>query len=264
MAEVSFDAARLVIDPILLLVLFAELLDDRPGPRPHRRVLDGRLVFKRVGPGPRPALDQMQVLARAAIVVLRTEIGHVDDERIALPAAARVAEPLANVRRQVRAAVHHDGTLPALSLANVVVHRDAARRLHDPPEAAAAVAGAELGEPDGQAAIRQRAVLGAVMAVHARRVVAGGKLVTPRRGCRIVLAAGASGLIELAGLRRLHESKAELAIGGGDLGGLRRHRRDAAVGRIDDRRRALAGALHRAELVVVGAGDVQLATTLAP
>src|SRR5215813_14103528 len=179
MAEVSFDAARLVIDPVLLLVLFAELLDDRPGPCPHRWVLDRRLVFKRVGPGPRPALNQMQVLARAAIVVLRAEIGHVDDERIALPAATRVAEPLADVGRQMRAAVHHNAALPALALAHVVVHRDAARRLHDPPEAAAAVAGAELGEPDGQAAVRQRAVLGAVMAVHARRVVAGRELVTP-------------------------------------------------------------------------------------
>src|SRR5262245_7051699 len=264
MAEVSFDAARLVIDPVLLLVLLAELLDDRPGPRPHRRILDGRLVFKRVGAGARPALDQVQILARAAIVVLRAEIGHVDDERVAFPAPARVAEPLADVGRQMRAAIHHDAALPALALAHVVVHRDAARRLHDPPEAAAAVAGAEFRQPDGQAAVRQRALLGAVMAVHARRVVAGRKLVAPRRGCRIVLAAGASGLIELARLRRLHQGQAEFAIGGDDLGGLRRHRRDAAVGRIDDRRRALAGALHGAELVVVGARDVQLAATLAP
>src|SRR5262249_47601049 len=176
---------------------------------------------------------------------------------------ARIAKPLADLGWQMRAAVHHDGALPALALADVVVHRDAARRLHDPAEAAAAIAGAELRQPDGQAAVRQRAILGAVMTVDARRIVAGWKLVTPRRGCRIVLAAGASGLIELTGLRRPHELKAQLAIGGGDPGGLRRHRRNAAVGRIDDRGRALAGALHGAELVVVGTGDVELTATLA-
>src|SRR5215471_5149687 len=163
----------------------------------------------------------------------------------------------------MRAAVHHDVALPALALADVVVHRDATRRLHDPAEAAAAIAGPELWQPDGQAAVGQCAILRAIMAVDACRVVARGKLVTPRRGRRIVLAAGTSGLFELAGLRRLHEGKTQLAIGGGDLGGLRRHRRNAAVGRIDDRRRALAGALHGAELVVVGTGDVQLTATLA-
>src|SRR5215475_12897034 len=229
MAEVSFNAARLIIDPVLLLVLLAELLDDGPGPRPHRRILDRRLVFKRVGPNPRPALDQVQVLARAAIVVLRAEISDVDDERVAFPAPARVAEPLADVGRQMRAAVHYNAALPALALADVVIHGDAARRLHDPPEAAAAVAGAELGEPDGQAAVRQRAVLGAVMAVHTRCVVTGRKLVTPRRGCRIVLAAGASGLVELACLRRLHEGETELAIGGGNFLRLWCQRRDPAV-----------------------------------
>src|SRR5262249_28663024 len=158
-----------------------ELLDHGPGPRPHRRILDRRLVFKRVGRGASPALDQVQVFARAAIVALRAEVGDVDHEGVSLPAAARIAEPLADLGWQMRAAVHHDGPLPALALAHVVVHRYATRRLHDPAEAAAAIAGAELRQPDGQAAVRQRAILGAVMAVDACCVVAGGKLVTPRR-----------------------------------------------------------------------------------
>src|SRR4051812_46729364 len=159
----------------------------------------------------------------------------------------------------MRAAVHHDVALPALALPDVVVHGDAARRLHDPSEAAAAVAGAELRQPDGQAAVRQCAILGAIVPVHACGVVARGLLLAPCRRRRIELAAGASGQPKLAGLRRLHQRQPELAIRGGDLLRLRRYRRDTAVGRIDDRRRALAGALHGTELVVVGAGDIQLA-----
>src|SRR5258708_17674361 len=45
-------------------------------------------------PGARPALDQVQILARTLIIGLRTEVGHVDHKRVALPMAARVAEPL--------------------------------------------------------------------------------------------------------------------------------------------------------------------------
>src|SRR5271167_3905631 len=48
-------------------------------------------VFERGWPGPCPALDQMQVLASAPIIGFRTEIRHVDHERIAFPMAARVA-----------------------------------------------------------------------------------------------------------------------------------------------------------------------------
>src|SRR5437762_12829077 len=101
------------------------------------------------------------------------------------------------------------------------------------------------------------------MAVHARRVVASRKLCAPRRGGGIVLAAGTSGQIEFAGLRRLHQGKTKVPIGGGNLLSLRRHGRDSAIGRIDNRRRALAGALHGPKYVVVSAGDVELAPTRA-
>src|SRR6516162_4237413 len=43
---VSFDAARLVIDSVLLVVLFRELLFRRPGPRPHGRIFDDHDVFE--------------------------------------------------------------------------------------------------------------------------------------------------------------------------------------------------------------------------
>src|SRR5215471_2529197 len=61
-AKVSFDAARLVIKSVLLVALPGELLLNGPGLSPHGRIFDGHDVFKRSRPGPRPALDQMQVL----------------------------------------------------------------------------------------------------------------------------------------------------------------------------------------------------------
>src|SRR5215831_7289424 len=77
-AYISFDATRLVVDPVLLIALFRELLLDGPGPRPHGPILDGHGIVERGWAGPGPALDQVQVLARAAIVVLWAEIRHID------------------------------------------------------------------------------------------------------------------------------------------------------------------------------------------
>ena len=91
---IALNAARLVIDPIFLVALPGEVLLDGPRPRPHGRILDHRLVGEGLWPGACPALDQMQVLARPENVRLGGEVRHVDDERVALPMAARVAEPL--------------------------------------------------------------------------------------------------------------------------------------------------------------------------
>src|SRR5882757_8301288 len=132
-------------------------------------------------------LDQMQVLAGALVVGLRTEVRHIDHERVALPVAARVAVPLADAARQVRTSVHDDVALPALTLAHIVEYRDAARRLHDPAEAAGR--GTEFRQSAGQAAIRQRAILRTIVSVHPRRVVAGRRLGEPWRGCRIIFSA---------------------------------------------------------------------------
>src|SRR5262249_62172904 len=109
---------------------------------------------KRLWPGARPPLDQVQVLARAKEIGLRTEVGDVDDERIALPMAARVAEPLTDRGRQVGAPVHDDVALPPLALIDVVEYRDAAGGLYDAAEAAAEKA-AKLGQPVVQAAVSQ-------------------------------------------------------------------------------------------------------------
>src|SRR5438094_4956987 len=61
MTIISFDAARLVEDPVFLFALFAELLNDLPGPCPHGRILDDRDIFKRGRTGARPAFDEVQV-----------------------------------------------------------------------------------------------------------------------------------------------------------------------------------------------------------
>src|SRR5215471_5637194 len=134
-AIVSFKATRLVVKSVLLVALPGELLLDDPWLCPHRRIFDGHDVFERSWPGARPALDQMQVLTRALKIGLRAEVCHVDDERIVLPVAPRVAIPLADVSGQVRPPVHDDVALPPLTLTHVIKDRDAARCLHNPAEA---------------------------------------------------------------------------------------------------------------------------------
>src|SRR5215470_8545074 len=113
-AIIPFDAAGLVINSVLLVALPGELLLGGPGLGPHGRIFDRDLVRERLRPGARPPLDQVQVLARAKEIGFRTEVGHVDYKRAALPMAARVTEPLTNAGRQVRASVHYDVALPPL------------------------------------------------------------------------------------------------------------------------------------------------------
>src|ERR1700736_4224324 len=166
-AKVSFDAARLVIKSVLLIALLGELFLDGPWPRPHGRIFDLDLVFERGRAGRRPAFDQMQVLARSLKIGLRAEVRHVDDEGVALPAATRVAIPLADIGRQMRASVHDNVPLPSLPLADVVEDRDAALCLHAPRMAAGPAS--ELGQPAGEAAVRQIAILRTIMAIDRYR-----------------------------------------------------------------------------------------------
>src|SRR5713226_7011925 len=172
---VSFDATRLVIRFVFLVALFGELLFNGPWPRPHGGIFDRDDVLERGWPSPRPALDQVQVLTRTLKIGFPAEVRDVDHERIALPVATRVAKPLADVGRQVRTSVHDDVPLPPLPLTHVVEHRDAAGCLHNSAEAPA-VRGSKFGQPAGQAAVRQGVILRTIMAIHARRVVARGKL----------------------------------------------------------------------------------------
>src|SRR5258708_16228912 len=109
----------------------------------------------------------MQVLTGPLVGRLRTEVSHIDHERVALPVAARVAIPLADAARQVWTSVHDDVALPALTLAHVVKNRDSAGRLHDAAEAAGR--GAEFRQSAGQAPVRQRAILRTTAPGHPRR-----------------------------------------------------------------------------------------------
>src|ERR1700730_4712027 len=81
-----------------------------PGSREHLRVLDGRLVRHRVRTDARVPLDHMQGVAvevpRPIEPGVLVEAGHVDDQRLALPAAARPSHP--RVRGTLRLAVHPD------------------------------------------------------------------------------------------------------------------------------------------------------------
>src|SRR5215470_3273658 len=163
--KVSLDAARLGVNSVLLIALSGELLLGGPRPCPHSRVFDSDLVCKRVRSGRRPTLDQVQVFTRPLEVGLRAEIRHVDDERVALPVSARIAIPLTDAARQVRAPIHDDVALPPLALTDIVEDRDATRGLHDAAEAANTPA--ELRQPGGQAAVRWRAILRTIMAIHA-------------------------------------------------------------------------------------------------
>src|SRR6185369_1121469 len=130
-------------------------------------------------------------LARALVIGLRTEIRHVDDERVAFPVTARVAVPLPDACRQMRASIHDDVALPALALTDIVENGNAAGRLHDAAEAAA-VSRAEFRQAACEAAVRKRTIFGIVVAVHARGVVARRRLGAERRRLGIAFAPGAS------------------------------------------------------------------------
>src|SRR5262249_8917310 len=61
--KMCLDRARIIVNSVLLIALPDELLLHGPGLGPYRRVFDGHDVFERGRPGPRPALDEVQVLA---------------------------------------------------------------------------------------------------------------------------------------------------------------------------------------------------------
>src|SRR5260370_18976027 len=98
-AIVSFDAARLVINSVLPVALLGEHLCNFPWPRPHGGIFDRHDVFERGRRGKCPALDHLQVLARALKIGLRAEVRHVDNGGVAVPIAPRISVPLAEVAR---------------------------------------------------------------------------------------------------------------------------------------------------------------------
>src|SRR5258706_13913606 len=87
---VSLDATRFGIKSVVSVALPGELFLDGPGLRPHRRIFDRDFIFERAWPSAGPTLNEVQVLARALKIGLRTEVRYVEHERIAVPVATRV------------------------------------------------------------------------------------------------------------------------------------------------------------------------------
>src|SRR5262249_18729792 len=169
-ALIALDTARLSVESILLVTLSGEFLLDGPGPGPHSRIFDRDLVGEGHGPRARPSLNEMQVLARPKDIGFRTEVGHVDHQRVALPMAARVAEPLTDVRWQIGASAQDEVALPPFPLPPVVEDGGAAGGLHDSGETAG-VAAKHRG-PAAQAALCQRTVLRTIVAIHTPGIIA--------------------------------------------------------------------------------------------
>src|SRR5262249_60225445 len=120
---------------------------------------------------------------------------------------------LRDVGGRVGGAVYDMVALPPLALAGVVEDRGAAGRRHDPPVAAGPAS--KLGQPAGQAAVRQVAVLRTVMAVDRYDVVAGRPFRELRRGGRIVRPAAAGRRLVLAGIGAQQQGRKEIPLGGG-------------------------------------------------
>ena len=111
----------------------------RPGTRPPRRVLDRELVADRVGVDPREPLDDAEALGAAPVggadadhvvaerrpLLAAGDAAGLDDEGVALPAAAHLAQPLRDAPVGARPAVEGDdaGVVDHLDLDHDVVGR---------------------------------------------------------------------------------------------------------------------------------------------
>ena len=105
------DAVHHVVIPFVareLIELVPGLLQAnrrRPRLRPRRRVVDRNLVIDPVRADTREPFNQVQVFGGSQEAALGGKIGGVDDQRLPLPAAPRIAVPLTNARRKMRTPV---------------------------------------------------------------------------------------------------------------------------------------------------------------
>ena len=199
----------------------------------------------------------MQIFARALVIGLWAEIRNVDDQRIAFPMTAGIAVPLPDIRRRMWTAVHDDIALPALTLTDVIKHRDAAGCLDDAAKASAE-GGTEFGQAAGQAAFREGNILRIVVAIIPSGDITRRWCLAQRRGFGIVFSACAGRLLILAGPSRLQHCEPEFPFRGGDLLCFRRQRRDPSIGRIDDQRGACPDRLDGEEHRIIRAGHIAL------
>src|SRR6266702_7417401 len=81
-----------------------------PRLRKRRRIVDGKLIEERIRIEAPEAFDEAHVLAGASESRLVGEIRRLEDQGIALPMAARVPLPLADMLWQMRTPVDGDDT----------------------------------------------------------------------------------------------------------------------------------------------------------
>ena len=130
---------------------------DGPRPRPRVGVVQGDLVAQHVGGDPRVALDEVEVLGRAAEARLRRVVRRLDDEGVPFPAPAGVAGPLPDAVVDVRPVVERDH---AAEVAHLLEDRHVGRRLQELE--VAVVARPHARRLEVQAAVAEGAVLGSV------------------------------------------------------------------------------------------------------
>src|SRR5688572_33406987 len=91
-----------------------QVVQHRPRTRPRVRILDRVAVLDLIVRGAREALGDLDVLggrrtaAPAADGIAPVEVGRLDDERLAFPAAARHADPALHAGGRLRPAVARD------------------------------------------------------------------------------------------------------------------------------------------------------------
>src|SRR4029453_12188796 len=133
----------------------------RPGPHPCRRIVDGELVTDRVRIHALETLDETQVRSRSPVVRFVRKVGRLHDERVALPATPRIAEPLADRSAEMWTTVQRDHS-------SVVDHfmgdRHVTGRLNNLNIVVVQARKACGRQPPGDASLERAAVLGTVNA----------------------------------------------------------------------------------------------------
>src|SRR5206468_4106065 len=71
-------------------------------------IIYGEAVYDRLRVYNREALGQVQILIRTAEAVFSGEVGAVDDQRVAFPAAAGIAQPLAHRGGHMRSPIQQN------------------------------------------------------------------------------------------------------------------------------------------------------------
>src|ERR1700680_2273186 len=165
-----------LVDLVFLIGLLFQRLHCRPRTRPCGRIFDSYRVLKPILAYAFEALDHVSVLTRAQIIRLGREVRNVDDQRVALPMAARIPLIGPDARRQVLAAVDRNCADETLPLERVHYDADLSWRLHD------AIERVQMRQLPGQTALLQSTVFRTVSAIEAVDVIEGRRFEKQRGG----------------------------------------------------------------------------------